>query len=113
MIDADLWINSVPWKQYFCVQIYEDKKEEVCKNFAICKKCLLWLLGSYGTVTTLTRHTGTYDEAHESVKNIKINTKQYKITGYVKKSILPTVREALMQDTIYMMAHDGQPFSVV
>ena len=31
----------------------------------------------------------------------------------MKKSILTTVTEKVMQDTIYMNAHDGQPFSVV
>jgi hypothetical protein len=112
LVDAD-WHSGSSWKQYYCVQINAGSKGEVCKYFAVCKNCLMWLSVPLGTSTTLSRHTAT----HESEKCAKlakpIDVKQNKITGFVKPSVPQTVRSKVMKDTLYMIAHDGQPFSVV
>ena len=66
-----------------------------------------------GTVTTLSRHTGTRDEAHVSVKRVITDLMQNKIIGYVKTNVIPIARDSVRQNKIYMIAHDSQTFSVV
>lgn len=115
LVAADSWTGSNSWKDYFCVQLDKEKKNEVCKYFAVCRKCALWLSVPQGTVTTLIRHSGTHTEVQTaSSSTTEAEQGQIKITGYVKATnVLPLLRENVMKDTIYMIAHDSQPFSVV
>ena len=108
------WTSSAYWKPYYSVQIDKDKKDDVCKIFAICKKCSQWLSVLLGTITTLSRHADSHDEVRNSAKSVNTDQKQHKITGFVQTdSVSPAIRRTVMRATLYMIAHDAQPFSVV